>query len=203
MTSTLVSSTRQAYTNGWRTWVVPSTLLRDFVYKHKHIWQARYAPPQHEDLWRGLMLSAKDLGWRQHLALEVSMSLGLKMDATKRHLYRVMSGESQVIHAEFAEIIVMSLGMDIDRDTMLPVLPGNLRCAQELLEVRDPDFWQRPADERLHFQREIMELSREIIWVSTIYQSNHGCPFSTLLRPRRIREIQDAAPFNCLRPIPR
>lgn len=189
MTSTLVASPqsiprqKKPALNGWRTWIVPANFLREFIYDHKHIWQYRYAPKQHEDLWHGPAFSAEDFGWRMHLSLEVSTAMGHTMEATQRGLYRVLSGESHCIHAEFADAVVMSVGLDMDRDTNIPVFPGNLRNAQELLEVRDPLFWTRPKAERLHFQREVMELCIEIIQ-----------------HPERLAELQDAAPFNCLRP---
>jgi hypothetical protein len=185
MTSTLTASHQQEKPAlmSWRTWIVPAISLRDFIYDHKHIWQYRYSPPQREKIFQGPAFAEEGAGWRTHLSLEVSMSMGHTVEATQRHLYRVLSGESKCIHAEFAEAVVMTLDMDLDRDTLIPVFPGNLRCAQELLEVRDPHFWERPRAERLHFQREIMELCIEIIQ-----------------HPERLEELQDAAPFNCLRP---
>jgi hypothetical protein len=167
----------------WRTWIVPAIFLRDFIYEHKHIWQYRFTSPQKEYAWHGASVAADDCGWRTQISLEVAETTGQTMETAQRHLYRVLSGESHCIQAEFAEAVVMSLNMHIDLDTTIPVFPGNLRCAEELLEVRDPHFWERPREERLHFQREVMELCIEIIQ-----------------HPERLEELQDAAPFNCLRP---
>ena len=191
MTSTLLVSQGQLLSrkkqihplHHWKTWVVPACLLRDFILDHKHIWQLRYSPPHIDSALYGTVVPNEKFGWRAHLALEVSMFTGQSLDAVHRHIYRVMAVEGRVSTIEFAEAVVLSLGLFIDQDTNIPVLPGNLRNAQELLEVRDPKFWERPEKERLHFQREVMELCGEII-----------------RHPERLKELQDAAPFDCLRP---
>lgn len=190
MTPAPVASTPLSH---WRTWVVPAVPLRAFIYDHQHIWQARYVPPQGNNMLADLDPSKaghrssisvnNDCGWRTYLSMEISMQTRRSFDAAARHLYRVMSLESRCIHAEFADAVVMSVDLDIDRDTTIPVLPGNLRNARELLEVRDPDFNSRTKAEQMHYQREVMELCMEII-----------------KHPERQSELQDAAPFNCLRP---
>ena len=170
MTSTLISSSpfvskskRKPVPSSWRTWIVPASYLRDFIYKHKQTWQFRYAPVHDGDGLSRVNYADEDCGWRTHLSLEVSQSTGQTFEATQRSLYRILSGESNCIHAEFAEAIVMSVDLFIDLDTNIPVLPGNLRCARELLEVRDNDFYKRSRDERLQLQREVMRLCQQIV----------------------------------------
>jgi hypothetical protein len=110
------------------------------------------------------------------------MTIGQTLEGTQRNLYRVLSGEGRIINANFAEAVVMSLDMFIDQDTDIPVLPGNFRNARELLEVRDLEFRSRRREERLKMQREVLMLCTEII-----------------KNPERLQELQDMAPFDCLR----
>jgi len=180
MTSTLTTPRLHLH---WKTWVVPAVFLRDFIYDHKHIWQFRYSPPQPDGTWAAAGFCGEDFGWRTHLSLEVASVTQHSLETTQRNLYRVMTGEGQVINIDFAEAVVMSLDLDLDRDTSIPVLPGNLRNAEELLEVRDPDFWQRTPRERTELKRTVLTLTGEIV-----------------MHPEQLREIQDSAPFDCLRP---
>jgi hypothetical protein len=167
----------------WKTWVVPATMLRDFIHQYKHIWQFRYSPPLQETTTHGAILPNERFGWRTHLSLEIAMTTGQSVEAAQRHLYRCLTNESHVITIDFAEAVVMSVDLDIDRDTEIPVLPGNLRNAQELLEVRDEKFWERPEEERVYLQRVVMRLCEQIID-----------------NPSQMVEFQDDAPFDCLRP---
>ena len=187
MTSTLTASTSIGPLVHWKTWVVPAVMLREFIHDHQHVWQSQYSPLQHDvSGWEvgNTGTITEDCGWRTHLSIQVSMMTGNTIETTQRNLYRVMSDEGQVIGVDFAEAVVMSLGLFIDQDTTIPVLPGNLRCAQELLEVRDEQFWNRSSEERNQLKRLVMELRNQIIQY-----------------PDRLEEIQDEAPFDCLRPL--
>lgn len=185
MTATLFSPEPKSKSwYGYRTWVVPSPLLREFILKHKQELAADFRPSLHTN---GKLNWARagdtDVGWKEALAREMSGILHLNTEAILRRLWGVMNDEYHIINAEFAEAAVLSLGLDLDRDTDIPVLPGNIKHAVDLIECR-----ANVAGDELN-EMEIRRLAKRAIRVSHLI----------IKRPYHTSLLVQYAPYNCLK----
>ncbi len=163
---------------GWKGWVVPSALLRDFINDNEYKFRAEMEPTRH---------SATDDDsehWRGMLSERIGAILGVSADSAVRRLYGVLSNESMATNAPFAEAICFALNLYLDSDTDIPTLPGSTLAAKDLIEVRaelagatlnDLELWE--------YQKKTLRLSALI------------CKY-----PRHASRLQDMAPFDCLRP---
>jgi len=153
---------------GWKEWVVPSEPLRVLLEKNQKYLEATDCD--------GL-----GHGWKELLAHQVALILRGSPNAAKRRIYDLCYGRVMVTSAPYAGAITMALGLDLDRDTDIPTLPGNKTLAADLIRVRaDQDL------DEMHVRR----LARQTIRLSALI----------LRYPHNQARLQDLAPFDCLRP---
>lgn len=88
-----------------------------------------------------------DLGWRNYIAQRVSVATGRSVESITRRLYSITSLESDVVSADVADAILLSIGLMIDRDTTISTYPGNIRTAKEMVSLRRP-HWTNEQVER-------------------------------------------------------
>ena len=153
---------------GWQYWVVPAPPLRKILEDNKEYIEAADSD--------GL-----GNGWRELLAHRVALVLRSSPEAAKRRIYDLCYDKSRVITANYAEAICMTLGIDLDRDTDIPTLPGNRKFAAELIRCR--------ADTELD-ELTLQRLANQTVRLSALI----------VKYPHNQARLQDMAPFDCLRP---
>lgn len=149
--------------HGWYHWayyVVPTKLFRDFLLDKFH---------------------GREDGWREQLYFDMAHSLKLEQKAIARRMRDVWITHSQVTKAAYADAACLALGLDLDRDTNIPQLPGTVKLTRELIEIR--------ADKEL----DELSLQRYVHQVQRICALILGYPHNT-------ERLLDLAPFDCLRP---
>ncbi|MBA2726504.1 MAG: hypothetical protein H0U53_10980 [Actinobacteria bacterium] len=127
----------------------------------------------------------EDYGWRMHLAERSALfSEDATQESMSRRMHGVMTLESRVTYISNVEAWCLAADLDLDRDTDIPTLPGNKPLALDLL------YWRARAvklnvrkSDLVKFVPVVLELSNAI-----------------LDSPELMSELQDDAPFNCLRP---
>lgn len=154
---------------GWKTWIVPTPPLRKLLEDNKQYLEA----PDFD---------GKGNGWVELLAHRITLILRQDdTEAALRRIYDLHHGKSRVTSIDYAEAITMILGLDIDRDTDIPTLPGNKRLAAELIRCR--------ADTELD-ELTLKRLANQTVRLSALI----------LKYPHNQARLQDMAPFDCLRP---
>ena len=162
-----------------RTWawaIVPTSLVADLV--EEHIPEMNKAATQS-------FLANKDEGWRDYLATRVSSIRRGKLEAALRRLHDITHRKSRATHADLADAICLALGLDLDRDTNIPTLPGSFPLAKALIEDRAAIQGVKITDaEADQYALTTQRLSLLI-----------------LAYPHKAERLVDLAPFDCLRPI--
>lgn len=167
-------------TYGGRSWpgyVVPTTLLADVIEKHAHQYLGDVPPGVHVDL------STED-GWRDRLAEQVAQIRRSSYEAAIRRLHDVTHRKSKIVSSDYADATCLALGLDMDVDTNLPTLPGNMRAARECVigHAEDQGFELDDIAIQRHAHT-AMRLSLLIISY-----------------PHNSERLRNLAPFNCLHP---
>lgn len=147
--------------HGWFQWgyhVVPTSLLRDFLIQH---FEGR-----HE--------------WKEQFYFDVAFTLKLDQKAVARRMRDVWTCTSAVTKASYADAACIALGLELDRDTNIPTLPGNLSLAKEMILLR--------ADEELD-EMTLERLARKTHRICALI-----CGY-----PHNVERLLDLAPYNCLR----
>lgn len=121
--------------SGWRSWVVPASLLSQFILDHRDVLNELYAPLQDSRGWTQNALK-EDGGWREALCLRMCGTLGLQLEAVRRRLYDVTYGKTKTINVSFAEAVCIAVGKTLDHDTDIPTLPGSIGNAKELIRCK-------------------------------------------------------------------
>lgn len=125
-----------------------------------------------------------EVGWLSLLAARAAPTCGLSSATLYRRLHGIRSGSNRVVSATIAEALLMVGDLDLDRDTTIPTLPSSRYDAFDLLCIRatalDP---KTKARDLLRFVSPVLQLSAAIIE-----------------SPELTSQLQDDAPFNCLRP---
>lgn len=175
MTATLYPENRKQRTGplqrnsftGWKTWVVPVDALAALIQEKHHL----------------LETDARHNGepaWKEYYAGEIAATLKCSMEAARRRLWGVLAREGKIVNVTFADAACMALGLDLDRDTDIPTLPGNMKLAVELVRVRSG------LNDDLRLRRE----AKTVIRLSALI----------LQYPHNQARLQDLAPYDCLRP---
>jgi hypothetical protein len=153
---------------GWQNWVVPAPLMRELLETNKKYLEA-------------IDFDGLGNGWKELLAHRIALVLRGTPEAALRRIYDISYGKSKVLSANYAEAICLILGLDLDRDTNIPTLPGNKKLAAELIRCRS---------NRELTDKETNRLARQTVRLSALI----------LKYPHNQARLQDMAPFDCLRP---
>lgn len=153
---------------GWQTWVVPTPPLRKLLENNKQYLEAI----DHDGLGNG---------WKELLAHRISLILRSSPEAALRRIYDLCHETGKVTSIAYAEAITMAIGIDLDRDTDIPTLPGNRKLAADLIRCR--------ADRELT-ELEVRRLAKQTTRLSALI----------IKYPHNQARLQDLAPFDCLRP---
>ena len=167
---------------GWKDWVVPAWQLREFIEKNKHQWQAMYTPLQMTTLEKSVTVNqAEGEGWKMALAMRVSCITGKGEPAVLRRLFEYVERDVKVAKAEYADAICLSLGLHLEYDAGLIVLPGNRRLAAEMLT----DAMEFTGKKLPNFEEEVERL----LWIA----------YDVIHNPKKANELVGKAPLNVLK----
>ncbi len=178
-TRTLLSEVRPNVKRGqfkWPGYVFPTSMVRAVMETVVRPAMLGQMPEQfNED---------ENFGWLEQLAQRGSVIVGNSIAVQRRRIYDVMHETSRVTHTENVDGWLLAAGLRIDQDTSLPTLPGNKTLALELLHIRaealDPGVTERDV---IHLVAPLLLTCQSIVD-----------------SPELLSELQDEAPFDCLRP---
>lgn len=162
-------------------YVVPAEMLKDVIEQHHKVVQARVSP-MHE-FQRGRALY-EDEGWREFIASDMAQILRSTPVAVIRRLWGVMNGEAKVVNVCFAEAACMAMGIELEIDTNLPVLPGNKVLATDLVTIRAENHGE-----------ELPQLVAKRLGIRAWKLSGLIVRY-----PHHLELLRDMAPYDCLRP---
>lgn len=140
--------------NLWcNSYVVPSYQLRAELEKHIDDLNSQYVS-MFEDKMNTSNFTPNP--WKHVLAVRVEQMTGRNMEAVKRHLYRVMNGESASTDAEMADAYMLAVGKYLDQDTTIVTLPGNPKNAREMVLIRAENKGQKPTKEEIDHRVDVL-----------------------------------------------
>lgn len=123
-------------------------------------------------------------GWRSYLCHQAAQDSGQNASALLRRLHATLNTAGVITYIENVERWLLTAGLDLDRDTDIPTLPGNRMLALDLLLVRaqavDPKA--KPKD--------VIPLIPDLLSLC----------YAIVENPEQLSDLQDDAPFDCLRP---
>jgi hypothetical protein len=168
---------------GWRQDVIVCDEARAFLEKHRLQWQAMFVE-SHVN--KNGVFTGRDLsvGWKTALAEEVSRIMPNSHDAVIRRIHAICSKESGIIFAEYLDAACISLGLHIDYDTQMTILPGNRSLAHEMIESRAFHLGLDLTHSETNEYRE------QLLNVTLRY----------LKYPHERESLKDLAPLDALRP---
>lgn len=171
----------------YQSWVVPTRLLADFMHDHKHHWQAQYSPPPNSGSNSHAMSAGvvDDAGWKTYLTYRLSMILGRTEEAIARRLHEYDHATTRTANSEYADAICLTLGLSIDHETTLPVLPGSRGHARDLIELRAMHYGKPWGVNRVE-----EEMRKTLFLCCQIVND-----------PYNAAKYMDKAPLDCLRPL--
>lgn len=126
-------------------------------------------------------------GWQALLGERVGRILKEKHTIADRRIGGIMASpelpsRGKVVTVKYAEAIFLSIGLRLDQDVVLPILPGSVADARDLLMIRS-GLDERGVDTMIG---PLLRLCNEIVKT-----------------PDWSDAMLDKAPFDCLRPPPR
>ena len=112
----------------WQWYVVPTPMLADLI--DKHIPEMMKQVPEMPVIGQG------ETGWRDYLSMRVASIRRCTFEATQRRVHDITHRKTRVVRVDFADATCLALGIDLDRDTNIPTLPGNIAQTKALIEDR-------------------------------------------------------------------
>lgn len=174
-------STGQPKWFGWKGYVVPCNQLAPVLDQVR----VRKAHAAHyiDHAPRNGKGTKDENGWLTQLSNDTAGLLHVTPEAVYRRLYDVLNGKARIVHADMAAAMLETVSIDLDRDTEIPTLPGTKMDAFDLVRVRAEDGgWLGDDRELVQYVPTVLNLAAAIIE-----------------RPEMTSQLQDDAPFNCLR----
>lgn len=157
---------------GWQGYIIPAPYVRDVLLKHGPTLNNESPAVQH------------DIGWQTVLATRIARILGTKDTAPFRRIYGLLADEANIVLAQWADACCLSLGLRLDHDIELPVLPGNSQTARELIIERAAFAGDSLTPKQLNaLTKKLIRLARLIVHY-----------------PHHTERLLDLAPYDCLRP---
>jgi len=176
LSKTKLNLTSKEY--GWPGHVIPSRLV-------ERVLNEQVKPIVMKEMRSVDSTQNPELGWLEHLAgRAATISRTRSAEAMKRRLYDVLHQKSTVTYAEMVDNWCLAAGLHLDHDTGLPTLPGNKQDALELIYRRGK------AVEKGLTKFDCLPLIPPLIDLC----------YAIIKSPDQLAELQDDAPFDCLRP---
>lgn len=165
---------------GQNYYVVPVSKLSDLILTFREQLTQEYTSPSdhHEH-----HTSARS-GWRLLLAERMAKTLNIKTETVERRLNDIIHKKTSTTKAAFADAACLAVGLRLELDTDLPVLPGNTRDALDLVTIRAEMQGVTLTED------EAQRLARITHRVSALISKY----------PHKIDRLLDLAPYDCLRP---
>jgi hypothetical protein len=160
----------------WASYVTPTSMVETILRERiKPLMVAEMTMPFTDD---------ETIGWQMHLAERAAQITHSTPEAQYRRIYCALNEEAIISYTRNVEGWLMACNLDIDTDTNLPTLPGCKKYALDLLQIRaealDPNV---ELEDVMHLVAPVIELSYAIV-----------------TNPEQMEQLQDDAPFDCLRP---
>lgn len=171
---------------GWQKYVVPTSIFWPWLLEQKPHILATMEPLQRSG--NGAIQAGNqydnEQGWKEMLSHRMALLLNNSPEAVLRRLWGASAGEAKAISAEYVDAACLAMGLYLDRDVDLPVLPGSVNVAKELL-------LERVSDQSISLDElELRRLAKTTVRISALI-----CSY-----PHHTERLLDMAPFDCLRP---